>query len=87
MAEIVTAVPFPSQGMNPNLGREHALTTFLSYGEVGYQRQGDLIRDLVNASQRVTLAKDPASMYSGTYEGCWSNEFVGTFVGIRENHI
>jgi hypothetical protein len=31
-----------------NLGHEEVLTTFRSYGAVGTQRQGEIIRDLAN---------------------------------------
>lgn len=34
-----------------NLGHEKVLTTFLSYGEVARQRQGDILRDLSTSKE------------------------------------
>jgi integrase len=38
--------PEQFKAWSQNLGHEKVLTTFLSYGEVGCQRQGEIIRDL-----------------------------------------
>jgi len=44
--------------MEPNLGHEKVLTTFLSYGEVACQRQGDIIRDLANPQETMNTSAD-----------------------------
>ena len=40
--------PEDFKAWSQNLGHEKVLTTFLSYGEVACQRQGEIIRDLAN---------------------------------------
>jgi integrase len=42
----VCKTPEQFKAWSQNLGHEKVLTTFLSYGEVAYQRQGEIIRDL-----------------------------------------
>ncbi len=38
--------PEQFKAWSQNLGHEKVLTTFINYGEVGYQRQGEIIREL-----------------------------------------
>jgi integrase len=40
--------PEEFKAWSQNLGHEHVLTTFLSYGEVAGRRQGQILRDLAN---------------------------------------
>jgi len=46
LGEEVCNTPEHFKAWSQNLGHEKVLTTFLSYGEVAYQRQGDIIRSL-----------------------------------------
>jgi len=46
LGEEVCKTPEQFKAWSQNLGHEKVLTTFLSYGEVAYQRQGDIIRGL-----------------------------------------
>ena len=43
--------PEEFKARSQNLGHERALTTFLSYGEVASQRQGQILRELAEPSQ------------------------------------
>ncbi len=43
--------PEEFKAWSQNLGHEKVLTTFLSYGEVACERQGDIIRDLATSKQ------------------------------------
>jgi integrase len=47
----VCKTPEHFKAWSQNLGHEKVLTTFLSYGEVAYERQGEIIHDLANPSQ------------------------------------
>jgi hypothetical protein len=42
----ISKTPEQFKAWSQNLGHEKVLTTFLSYGEVACQRQGEIIRDL-----------------------------------------
>ena len=46
LGEQVCQTPEQFKAWSQNLGHEKVLTTFLSYGEVACQRQGDIIREL-----------------------------------------
>ena len=46
LGEQVCKTPEQFKAWSQNLGHEKVLTTFLSYGEVAGQRQGEIIRDL-----------------------------------------
>jgi len=51
--------PEDFKAWSQNLGHEKVLTTFLSYREVAYQRQGEIIRDLTNPqNSKYTDAKE-----------------------------
>ena len=41
-----------------NLGHEKVLTTFMSYGEVACQRQGEIIRDLAKPQENKSTDAD-----------------------------
>jgi integrase len=45
--------PEQFKAWSQNLGHEKVLTTFLSYGEVGCQRQGEIIRDLATPQKNM----------------------------------
>jgi len=49
-SQVVCRTPEEFKAWSQNLGHEQVLTTFLSYGEVGYQRQGEIIRGLAKTS-------------------------------------
>ena len=46
LGEIVCQTPEQFKAWSQNLGHERVLTTFYSYGQVGTDRQGEIIRDL-----------------------------------------
>ena len=48
------------------MGHEKVLTTFLSYGQVVYQRQGEIIRDL--AKPQKALSTDADEIAEAVYE-------------------
>lgn len=52
LAQVICRTPEEFKVWSQNLGHEQVLTTFLSYGEVGYQRQGEIIRGMVKMQQR-----------------------------------
>jgi integrase len=49
--EQVCKTPEQFKAWSQNLGHDKVLTTFLSYGEVACQRQGEIIRDLANPQE------------------------------------
>jgi integrase/recombinase XerC len=46
--EKVCKTPEEFKAWSQNIGHEKVMTTFLSYGEVAYQRQGEIIQELAN---------------------------------------
>ena len=53
LGQDVCKTPEEFKAWSQNLGHEKVLTTFLSYGEVACQRQGEIIRDLATPQQAV----------------------------------
>jgi integrase len=53
LGEEVCKTPEQFKAWSQNLGHEKVLTTFLSYGGVACQRQGEIIRDLAKPKQAV----------------------------------
>jgi integrase len=53
LGQDVCRSPEQFKAWSQNLGHEKVLTTFISYGEVGYQRQGEIIRGLATPQQPV----------------------------------
>jgi site-specific recombinase XerD len=51
LGQEVCTSPEQFKAWSQNLGHEKALTTFLSYGEVACQRQGEIMRDLARPQQ------------------------------------
>jgi len=51
LGEGVCKSPEQFKAWSQNLGHENVLTTFTSYGEVGCQRQGEIMRDLATPQQ------------------------------------
>ncbi|MEA2082835.1 MAG: hypothetical protein U9O82_01055 [Thermodesulfobacteriota bacterium] len=49
--QVFCKTPEHFKAWSQNLGHEKVLTTFLSYGEVACQRQGEIIRDLANPQE------------------------------------
>lgn len=58
LGEEVCNTPEQFKAWSQNLGHEGVLTTFLSYGEVSYQRQGDIIRDLATPQRSTPMDAD-----------------------------
>lgn len=58
LGEEVCNTPEQFKAWSQNLGHEKVLTTFLSYGEVAYQRQGDIIRSLATPQKTVSPEAD-----------------------------
>jgi integrase len=56
--EQICKTPEDFKAWSQNLGHEKVLTTFLSYGEVAYQRQGEIIRDLAKPQNGKTTDAD-----------------------------
>lgn len=54
LGEKVCQSPEQFKAWSQNLGHEKVLTTFYSYGEVGYQRQGEIISGLSNPQPTVS---------------------------------
>lgn len=52
LGETVCQSPEQFKAWSQNLGHEKVLTTFFSYGEVGNQRQGEIIKDLAAPQQK-----------------------------------
>lgn len=55
LGEEVCKTPEQFKAWSQNLGHEKVLTTFLSYGGVACQRQGEIIRDLAEPKQSTQL--------------------------------
>jgi len=53
LGQEVCKTPEQFKAWSQNLGHEKVLTTFLSYGEVGCQRQGEIIRDLATPQKGI----------------------------------
>ena len=53
LGEDLCKTPEEFKAWSQNLGHEKVLTTFLSFGEVACQRQGEIIRGLVGCRQAV----------------------------------
>ena len=58
LAQEVCKTPEQFKAWSQNLGHEKVLTTFLSYGEVASQRQGEIIRDLATPQRAVPTGAD-----------------------------
>ena len=58
LGEDVCKTPEQFKAWSQNLGHEKVLTTFLSYGEVACQRQGEIIRDLVMPQRSISPDAD-----------------------------
>jgi hypothetical protein len=58
LGEEVCKTPEEFKAWSQNLGHEKVLTTFLSYGEVACQRQGEIIRNLANPQRSVPTDVD-----------------------------
>ncbi|MBW2647531.1 MAG: site-specific integrase [Deltaproteobacteria bacterium] len=58
LGEETCNTPEHFKAWSQNLGHEKVLTTFLSYGEVAYQRQGDIIRSLATPQRTISTEAD-----------------------------
>ena len=58
LGQRVCKTPEQFKAWSQNLGHEKVLTTFLSYGEVPCQRQGEIIRDLATPERGVPTGAD-----------------------------
>lgn len=67
LGQEVCKTPEDFKAWSQNLGHEKVLTTFLSYGEVAYQRQGEIIRDL--AMPQKTMLKDGNKIREEVFKG------------------
>lgn len=67
LGEKVCKTPEDFKAWSQNLGHAKVLTTFLSYGEVAYQRQGEIIRDL--AMPQKTMLKDGNKIREEVFKG------------------
>ena len=55
LGQEICKTPEQFKSWSQNLGHEKVLTSFLSYGEVGCQRQGEIIRSLATSQQDLQL--------------------------------
>ena len=58
LGEEVCKTPEQFKAWSQNLGHEKVLTTFLSYGEVACQRQGEIIHNLATSQRSVSTNAD-----------------------------
>jgi hypothetical protein len=58
LGQDICKTPEQFKAWSQNLGHEKVLTTFLSYGEVACQRQGEIIRDLAMPQMAVPTGAD-----------------------------
>jgi integrase len=58
LGQEICKTPEQFKAWSQNLGHEKVLTTFLSYGEVACQRQGEIIRDLSMPQRAVSTDAD-----------------------------
>jgi len=58
LGEEVCRSPEEFKAWSQNLGHEKVLTTFLNYGSVAYERQGEIIRGMVTSGQAVQSVAD-----------------------------
>jgi hypothetical protein len=58
LGQQVCKTPEQFKAWSQNLGHEKVLTTFLSYGEVTCQRQGEIIRNLATPQKGVPTDAD-----------------------------
>ncbi|MGA9755683.1 MAG: site-specific integrase [Desulfobaccales bacterium] len=58
LGQDICKTPEQFKAWSQNLGHEKVLTTFLSYGEVACQRQGEIIRDLTTPQRAVPTDAD-----------------------------
>jgi len=72
LGEEVCNTPEQFKAWSQNLGHEKVLTTFLNYGEVAYQRQGDIIRSLSTPQKSVSREIDEIA--EAVYERLRSSE-------------
>lgn len=56
--ETTCKTPEDFKAWSQNLGHENVSTTFNSYGEVPYQRQGEIMRDLADPQNRISTGVD-----------------------------
>lgn len=66
LGQKVCKTPEQFKAWSQNLGHEKVLTTFLSYGQVACQRQGEIIRDL--ATPQKTLPTDADEIAEAVYK-------------------
>ena len=67
LGEKVCKTPEHFKAWSQNLGHEKVLTTFLNYGEVAWQRQGTIIREL--AMPQKTMLKDGNKIREEVFKG------------------
>jgi len=58
LGQAICKTPEQFKAWSQNLGHEKVLTTFLSYGEVACQRQGEIIRDLAKPQRSMRVDAD-----------------------------
>jgi integrase len=58
LGESTCKSPEEFKAWSQNLGHEKVMTTFLNYGEVSYQRQGEIIRGLATSQQAMPSGAD-----------------------------
>ena len=71
LGEEVCKTPEQFKAWSQNLGHDKVLTTFLSYGEVTCQRQGEIIRNLTK--NKTSISTDANMIAEAVYEKLYSS--------------
>lgn len=73
LGEKICKTPEDFKAWSQNLGHEHVMTTFNSYGEVSQQRQSDIIQGLLNGENEDSGQSDVKSLAKAIAEELKSN--------------
>jgi len=58
LGQEVCKTPEQFKAWSQNIGHEKVMTTFMNYGEVAYQRQGEIIRELAKSQKNMRMDAD-----------------------------
>lgn len=81
LGQEVCKSPEQFKAWSQNLGHEKTLTTFLNYGEVAYQRQGEIMRDL--AEPQPPVRSDLEHIARAMFNECLTQIGAGTIDKLR----
>ena len=81
LGQDVCKSPEEFKAWSQNLGHEKTLTTFLNYGQVAYQRQGEIMRDL--AEPQPPMRSDLEHIARAMFKECLTQIGAGTIDSLR----